>query len=51
MIRKARIADAKQIHKLLMVYAQDGLMLSRSLADIYEGIRDFYVYDCAGVVA
>jgi len=51
MIRKARIADAKQIHKLLMTYAKDGLMLSRSLSDIYEGIRDFYVFECDGAVA
>ncbi|WP_432823414.1 N-acetyltransferase [Trichloromonas sp.] len=45
MIRKARMADAKAIHKLLITYAQQGLMLSRSLADIYEGIRDFYVFE------
>ncbi len=45
MIRKARMADAKPIHKLLISYAQQGLMLSRSLADIYEGIRDFYVFE------
>ncbi|OHB33988.1 MAG: GNAT family N-acetyltransferase [Desulfuromonadaceae bacterium GWC2_58_13] len=45
MIRKARMADAKPIHKLLMTYAQQGLMLSRSLADIFEGIRDFYVFE------
>lgn len=51
MIRKARIVDAKQIHKLLMIYAKDGLMLSRSLSDIYEGIRDFYVFESDGVVA
>jgi len=50
MIRKARIIDAKQIHKLLMIYAKDGLMLSRSLSDIYEGIRDFYVFESDGVV-
>ena len=45
MIRKARMADAKAIHKLLLTYAQQGLMLSRSLADIYEGIRDFYIFE------
>jgi len=45
MIRKARMTDAKTIHKLLLTYAQQGLMLSRSLADIYEGIRDFYVFE------
>jgi len=45
MIRKARIADAKAIHQLLIKYAQQGMMLSRSLADIYESIRDFYVLE------
>ncbi|MEJ2201621.1 MAG: N-acetyltransferase [Desulfuromonadaceae bacterium] len=45
MIRKARMTDARSIHALLIGYAQEGLMLSRSLADIYEGIRDFYVFD------
>lgn len=51
MIRRATIPDVKAIHKLLMTYARDGLMLSRSLADIYEALRDFYVYEQDGVVA
>ena len=50
MIRKARIADARSIHQLLLKYAGDGLMLSRSLPDIYETIRDIYVYELDGVV-
>lgn len=50
MIRKARIVDAKAIHQLLIKYSQQGLMLSRSLADIYESIRDFYVLEEAGEV-
>jgi len=50
MIRKARIADAKAIHQLLIKYSQQGLMLSRSLSDIYESIRDFYVLEEAGEV-
>ena len=50
MIRKARIADVKAIHKLLIDYARDGLMLSRSLADIYEALRDFYVAEEDGRV-
>lgn len=50
MIRKARIDDAKTIHKLLMGYASDGLMLSRSLSDIFETIRDFYVFERDGSV-
>lgn len=51
MIRKARIPDAKIIHKLLLQYAQQGLMLSRSLADIYEMLRDFFILEQDGEVA
>ncbi len=50
MLRKARIPDAKVIHKLLLAYAQQGLMLSRSLAEIYEAIRDFYILEEKGDV-
>ena len=51
MIRKARIADAKAIHELLSEYAGAGKMLSRSLADIYQTIRSFYIYEEQGAVA
>lgn len=50
MIRSATIADVKTIHKLLIAYARDGLMLSRSLSDIYEALRDFYVFEQDGAV-
>ncbi|MBN2645875.1 MAG: N-acetyltransferase [Desulfuromonadaceae bacterium] len=50
MIRKARIADAQAIHKLLSEYAGEGKMLSRSLPEIYQVIRSFYVYEEQGVV-
>jgi amino-acid N-acetyltransferase len=49
-IRKARIPDAKAIHQLLITYAQQELMLSRSLPDIYEKIRSFYVYEVSGEI-
>lgn len=49
-IRKARIPDAKAIHQLLISYAQQELMLSRSLPDIYELIRSFYVFEENGEV-
>ncbi len=49
-LRKARIPDAKAIHSLLVGYAQQELMLSRSLPDIYERIRSFYVYEERGQV-
>ena len=44
MIRKATLQDARQIHQLLLVYVKDGLVLPRSLMDIFEAIRDFYVF-------
>lgn len=44
MIRKAILQDARQIHKLLLNYAKDGLVLPRSLMEIFEAIRDFYVF-------
>lgn len=43
MIRKARIADAKDIHKLVNAFAARNAMLPRALSTIYENIRDFYV--------
>ncbi len=50
MIRHARIEDAQTIHKLLLDYAKDGQLLGRSLADIYDSIRDFYVYEEDGAI-
>ncbi len=50
MIRKARIPDVKVVHKLLLSYAKEGLMLSRSLADMYECLRDFYILEQDGEV-
>ena len=44
MIRKAILQDARQIHQLLLNYARDGIVLSRSLMEIFEAIRDFYVF-------
>lgn len=48
MLRKAQIKDVKDIQKLLVVYASRGDMLSRSLSELYESLRDFYVYEEEG---
>lgn len=50
MIRKAQIADVKNIQKLLMTFANRGDMLSRSLSELYESVRDFYVIEEEGVL-
>ncbi|MFH2012364.1 MAG: N-acetyltransferase [Pseudomonadota bacterium] len=44
MIRKARIGDIKEIQNLIGIYAKKGEMLSRSLSELYDNIRDFSVY-------
>jgi len=43
MLRKARITDIKDIWKLLTHFAGRGDMLSRSLSELYESVRDFYI--------
>lgn len=50
MIRKARMADVKAIQKLIADYARKGDMLPRSLSDIYENLRDYFVYEDGGEV-
>jgi amino-acid N-acetyltransferase len=47
-IRKAKIADLKQIHKLIKDFARKELMLPRSLNELYETLRDFVIYEDNG---
>lgn len=42
-IRKAIIPDIKAIHKLINEFAKKGQMLPRSLNELYENIRDFFI--------
>jgi amino-acid N-acetyltransferase len=44
MIRKAIMRDVKPIQKLLEHYAQKGLLLPRSLSELYGYLRDYYVF-------
>lgn len=44
MLRKARIDDVKSIHRLINTAAGKGEMLPRSLMDIYNSLRDFFVF-------
>ncbi|MFA5356941.1 MAG: N-acetyltransferase [Candidatus Omnitrophota bacterium] len=45
MIRKAKIGDVKEIQALINSFAGKDLMLARSLNELYENIRDFWVYE------
>ncbi len=43
MIRKAEIKDIKEIQILINYFAKQDLMLPRSLNELYENLRDFWV--------
>jgi len=43
MIRKAKASDVKEIQQLIKLYSTRGDMLPRSLSELYDHIRDFYV--------
>jgi len=43
-IRKATINDIKKIQRLINSFASRDLMIPRSLNELYENIRDFFVY-------
>ena len=44
MIRRANVTDVKAIQKLVNYYAKRERMLPRSLNELYENVRDFFVY-------
>lgn len=48
MIRKATIKDIKIIHALLSDYGEKGVLLSRPLSQLYDQVRDFFVYEIPG---
>ena len=50
MIRKATVNDVKKIQKLVNYYAKRERMLPRSLNELYENIRDFFVYAEGGKI-
>ncbi len=45
MLRKARISDIAPIHRLINSCAERGEMLPRSLAELYDNMRDYFVYE------
>ena len=47
-IRKAKIGDARDIQSLINKFAKRDLVLPRSLNEIYENLRDFFVCEMDG---
>lgn len=48
MLRKATVADVDAMKHLINTYAKQELMLARSLSELYESIRNFYVFEDNG---
>lgn len=49
-VEKAKIHDVPQMHRLINGFGMRGLMLSRSMSELYEFMRDFYVVRNGGEV-
>ena len=45
MIRKAIVKEVGEIHRLLSRYSNQGLLLPRSLSELYDHLRDFFVME------
>lgn len=45
MIRKARLKDVKDIHRLIAHFAKIGQVIPRPLGELYESVREFFVYE------
>jgi amino-acid N-acetyltransferase len=50
-VEKATLKEVSQIQKLVNSYARKGFLLPRSLPDIYESIREFFVVKDGSEVA
>ncbi|MEW6087770.1 MAG: N-acetyltransferase [bacterium] len=45
MIRKAFVKEIKDIYRIIQLNAESGKLLPRSYNQLYENIRDFFVYE------
>jgi amino-acid N-acetyltransferase len=44
MIRKAKLDEIKEIQRLIKLHAPKGGILPRSLSELYDHLRDFFVF-------
>jgi amino-acid N-acetyltransferase len=49
-IRKARIADLREVHKLINEFARREVMIPRSMNELYENMRDIVLYEEEGSI-
>jgi amino-acid N-acetyltransferase len=51
MIRRAKVTDVPAIHDLVDFYARKGVLLPRTLQELYERVMDFHVCEQDGQIA
>lgn len=49
-IRKAKLTDVSAIHRMVNGFADKGVLLHRSLNELYENLRDYYVLEQDGEI-
>lgn len=50
MIRRARLSDVREVQKLVNGFAKRHRIIQRSLNDLYDNIRDIFIYEIKGRV-
>ena len=50
MLRKTNIKDIKRIHSIINAAASKGEMLPRSVGELYDNMRDYFVYVENGMI-
>lgn len=50
MIKKAGIGDIRKIHNMVKDAASRGEMLPRPLGELYDNLRDYFVYEEGGAI-
>jgi len=51
LVRKAALDDVPEIYGLIESFAEKKIMLHRPLSEVYDKLRDFFVFDDGGAVA
>ncbi len=50
MLRNAHVDDVEEVNRLINQFAKKDLMLPRHLSELYENVRDYYVYVDSGSI-
>ena len=49
-VRRARTADVRELHRIVSLYVEQGILLGKQLVTLYEDVQDFLVAELDGSV-